>query len=549
MLLLALVLLAQLLVLFLSAPRSYSGSDAGGRAAAVAAAADRGSCDHDLGYWAAPWDPTARVHPMVNTLAVDDRFVQPSAILFVCAASPLASTFGLDGALVLSIAGVLAAAAGAWMLERTFGGSGTWSLVLVGLIGPVAFYGTDIWEHALAAGAALLGTGLLVRGLGREGRWRLAALSGGLLWGLAVTLRTETALVAVSLGVAFVLIGDTRGRVMRAWREVLVSISAVGAILILDAWLEATVIGTGYRTDRAGGRVSGATDASTAWINDVAATTVGFVANDTDVAVMAYGGLFVLAVLVLGAAIATTRVSPSNEVVVAVVIGALLVGRLARGLGFVPGMLTAAPVAVIGLWTLRQRAAPVRAVALGAILCLPAVWALQWRGNLIAQWGGRYVLLSGALLTVCGVVELDAHPRRWVRTVLLGAAVAVGLFGTAWKVDRSHVADEVISDLEEVSCDDVLVITEPFIPREGGAHADLREGRLGGDCRFLSARPGDLSHALDVAQAVGVAEVTVLTSPLGDGLVASLGIEGVRDVGSLHLGTLQFRRFEVPVHR
>lgn len=545
------VLGVQLLVLSFSADAVYSGSDAGGRAAAVVAAADRGSCEHDLGYWAAPWDPAARVHPLVNTLAVGEQFVQPVPILFVCAASPLVSAGGIDGALVLSIGGVFAAAAGAWLLERTAGGDGTWSLVLVGLIGPVAFYGSDVWEHAPAVGLALFGTGLFARVLvhGRPG-WMNATVAGA-SWGLAATMRTEIALVALALVVGLVVVPETRAMLRTLWRDALVSAVVALMVIVGDIVLEAAIVGTRYRSDRSGGQASDALDRTDGWQEDVVATTVGLAANDTDWVVMGFGGLFVLLIFGLSAGSAGIRLSRATEWTVIALLAVILAIRIADGPGFVPGMLAAAPVGVAGLWTLRRSVAPpvIRAVAIGATLCLPVVWALQWRGNLIAQWGGRYVLLSGGLLTVCGVLALNGHRRRLVRPIVFGIAVAIGVLGLVWKVERSHIAHDVVSDLAALSCDEVLVITTPFVPREGGADRDIARGELADGCRFLSARPGDLPYALEVARSSGATQVSVLIESGGLQPVPPREGDTVRGGDYVDLGSLAYDRYEIMLGR
>lgn len=547
LMLLGLILCVQVAVAVLSADDVYSGSDAGGRAASVNAAAEQGSCDHDLGYWASRWDPGARVHPMVNTIAVNDGFVQPASILYVCAALPFVSVLGTAGALVLSVAGVLGAAVGGWLLERSAGGTGSWSVVLVGLVGPVAFYGTDVWEHAPAVGCALVGTGLFARALVRGRRSLLVAVVAGISWGFAVTLRTETALVAVSLAVGFVVIPHTRAMVRKLWREVVVAGLSALVVLFADSMVEAAIVGSQYRADRSGAQASAALDSTSSVLRDAVATTVGLTANDSAWSVMALGALFVLTIALVGGGVAGVRVAPVAERAALVVAVALFVVRAAGGLGFVPGALAAAPVAAIGLWALRRSVVPpvTRALAVGATLSLVLIYALQWRGNLVAQWGGRYLLLSAALLTVCGVVALERHPRRLVRSSVYGLAVAIGVFGLAWKVERSWTADDVVTDLEALTCDEVLVITTPFIPREGGAHEGLAAGELSGGCRLLSARPTDVVFALDVARSSGARRVTLLTNTDVSSLLPTTEGVTVGQQGLISLGPLSYQRVEL----
>src|SRR5207302_2400038 len=75
--------------------------------------------------------------------------------------------------------------------------------------------------------------------------------------------------------------------------------------------------------------------------------------------------------------------------------------RFSQGLGFIPGMTAASPVAAVGLadgWANTNR----RLLVAVALCALPIVWAFQFLGGAYAQWGGRYVLMSGFLLAVVG---------------------------------------------------------------------------------------------------------------------------------------------------
>ena len=47
--------------------------------------------------------------------------------------------------------------------------------------------------------------------------------------------------------------------------------------------------------------------------------------------------------------------------------------------------------------------------ALGAV---PLVWAAQWKGGHILQWGGRYLLVPTLLLLVLAAVALEGPVRR-----------------------------------------------------------------------------------------------------------------------------------------
>ncbi|WP_436795758.1 hypothetical protein [Actinospongicola halichondriae] len=499
------MVLVQLLVILAGDSRVFSGSDAGGRAAAIGAAVGSSGCDHDLGYWAEEWDPAGEAHPMFNTVAVGERFVQPTAMPYVCAAATLERGFGRPASLVVSIVGVLLAATGAWMLERESGSSGLLSFVTVGVVGPVAFYGSDTWEHAPAVGCALFGTALI---LSRSGR--LSGAVAGVLWGLAVSMRVETAIVGLGLAAGVLLVVEMRKSVLAdRWR---VAIAGVAAVLVLavDRTAQQRIIGSDYRGGRAStqaGNILGEVGDRT---RDAVVTTFGLLPTDSDLESILLGVVFVLALLVVGAAIT------GSEIETRLVHGFALIAALIACLrildpGFVPGMLAASPIAAVGVFSLRWRSGPPvgRVLAIGAVSSLPIVWALQWTGNLGPQWGGRYVLLSGALLATCGATLVRSGPSR-LGHVVVALTVAIGSMGLLWHSQRTQLIGVVLDDLLTTPCEEVLVSTSPFLLREGGAIEEFSSGVRADGCRLLSSTVDDVAFALGVAADSGARRSTVL---------------------------------------
>jgi hypothetical protein len=150
--------------------------------------------------------------------------------------------------------------------------------------------------------------------------------------------------------------------------------------------------------------------------------------------------------------------------------GALYVSRFVKtGLVlFVPGVFPAAPVAAAGITgATRGRQA---AVAVGAVATLPAVWLLQWRGQLLPQWGGRYVLLTGALLTVVGAVALERRGRTPGVTALVAMTLVVAAFSAAWHIQRTRSVARAVASIERVPRDVVVVSRLAHLGREDGAH-------------------------------------------------------------------------------
>ena len=144
--------------------------------------------------------------------------------------------------------------------------------------------------------------------------------------------------------------------------------------------------------------------------------------------------------------------------------------RFGGGLGFVPGVLTAAPFAAVGVFLGWKRA--LRLPTVIACVALPLVWAFQYSGGAGPQWGGRYELVSGALLVVVGVVALAG--RRRALAAVLGLSLFVTAFGVTWLSVRSHGVAAAFETI--VARDDEAVISaETHVFREGRCF--LRAGR------------------------------------------------------------------------
>lgn len=512
---LGLLLLVQLLVIGAGDSRFSSGSDAGGRAASVAAAVRNGGCDHDLGYWAADADPSGGSHPLVNTERAGDAYVQPTDILYVCAAAAGSSVFGSAFPLLLSVLGVMMAAVGAWSLDRIAGGRGLVSFALVGGLGTVSFYGSDVWEHAPAAGAAILGTALL---LGRQGAW--SALAGGALWGIAVSLRIETGVVAMAIGAVLIATPQLRRRFLEGWTRTLVFLATGVGVLTADRVLERVVLSSNVRDARAvggvaaggggGGQVGQAASELGQRTSDILLTNIGIVAR-SDLYTYLLGTIYCLSLLGLALDHVGVRIGRALLGLCSIVT-VLVVGLVVVDPGFVPGMLVAAPLSILGAIVAVQRGAQPMvhvAIARAALLALPVIWTFQWTGSLDAQWGGRYQLTSAGLLTVVGVSVLNRHRPSWSGRVLLGAAVAIGAMGLGWHVERTLAIAEVFEEMSELECNGVLISADEFLLREAGGTTEIQSQKIDG-CRLLSTTIPQVPQALSIAEREDVRQATII---------------------------------------
>lgn len=492
--------------------RAWSGGDAGGRAATAVAMQARGDWTPSVGYWAQRWDPDGRYHPLVNTERRGEHWVQATSVPFAIASRPLLRWFGFPGLLLLPVAGMVLAAAAAAALARWAGpGSGWPAFWAVGVLTPALFYAGDAWEHAPALGLALGALALAVVGK----RWP-TAVGAGLGAGLAVVLRAEMAIYAVAAGVAALAVADQRRRWVADWRRGALIVVAAAVPVAINAAVERCLLASTLRTQRAAALVEGAGTSRGSRLSDAALTSVGVVAESSS-AGFAVGALVSAALVALGWWAVWGRPGWSALVAGVIALGLALGAavRLTDGLGFVPGWLPAAPIAGAGLAALlRPRREPQladerrRFLAAAALLGLPGVWATSHVGLLEAQWGGRYVLLTGALLTIVGVVMLSVPGARRAAAGLVAVAVLVSGLGLAWRIDRTHEIADVASWLVSQTPDDGVVVSRwPELGREAGAWY--------GERRWLTAEgPADTAGALDVAGQAGAGHV-VLVVPDG----------------------------------
>lgn len=176
--------------------------------------------------------------------------------------------------------------------------------------------------------------------------------------------------------------------------------------------------------------------------------------------------------------------------------------RVAQGVGFVPGLLAATPLAAVGVARMpaTRNARILGVIAVGA---LPLVWLFQFTGGAAPQWAGRYILASGALLVVLGVAALPTLPP-WGRRYFVTASVVVTLVGLLWLSERSHDVGEAARDVAAFP-EDVVVSTQAFWLRELGAVYE------GDDTRWLSVRDESvLDSALEVLEDQDVASVALV---------------------------------------
>jgi hypothetical protein len=500
--LLALVYLA---ALALGDPRVGLIADSGGKLATAEVMAEGGTISPDVGYWAEDLDPDGLFHPLANTRHTADGWVQATSLPYAVATGGLWSLGGPIAVALLSVAGGVAAALAARHLARRLGATTDLAFWLVGLGSPLAVYAVDAWEHAPATALALWGIVLAL-----DPRRPARAAAAGALLGSAMLLRAEMGAYVLAFGVAVLLVPEVRRRWARL--PLLAAGALAGLSLLLgNALVERAIVGAGVRDARAATGVAATTSFLGQRLTDAVVTGFGLFPDQ------AASGLLVAAVLA-GALVAlaltlTGRLVLSDVAVkgLAAVVALLYLFRLLDGWANVPGALAAAPAVVLvaGL----ARTSEVRVLLGTALGAIPVVWGLQWTGDHIVQWGGRYLLISTVLLLVLAAVAMEgAIGRHRIARGLVAITFAVGLVGLAWHVHRADVIGAEGDALAELPDDTVVVTTLQHLGRELGSWY--------GDRRWLSADEGSLDRALDVAARAEPPTITVVrpVDPLAGGV-------------------------------
>jgi hypothetical protein len=501
------LLFAYVALSFAMDTNGFLGTDTGGKVATVKLMSERGDFDPDVGYWAAQWDPDARVHGLYYTAVVGDRYINVTTLPMVLAARPLYDLGGYRATLLLPMAGAIAAAFAARALSMRLrsAGDGTptddgWvAFWVIGLASPLVIYALDLWEHSIGVGLMAWATVALFDAVfDRPAWWR--GLLAGVAFGAAASMRTESfvyVLTSTAIACAALAFGRRReivGALVIGATSVLGFLAAFGTSLLI----EVAVLGEQLR----GARTSGAASAGLTGF-DLRAKE-GLVTLLSPFPTMDAQGYFAGACLLLGlvyVARASKRRGAEQLAVVAAAIAALvLLWRFTDGLGFVPGLVAATPFAAAGLaWGFVD--ARNRFVALLALVPIPLVVAFQFVGGAAPQWAGRYLLVTGFLLAVVGISQRE-RMAGWARTAFVVASVAVTAFGVVWMVQRTNeVADA--ADRLQSRPEAVLISPNGFVPREFGATYPDKNW-------LASGSSDDLTFAVEVAGESGAPDFALV---------------------------------------
>lgn len=484
---LAVVLLA---LLPLMSPTSSFTSDEGAYALQVRAL-DKGSWAYE--YKAAPFDPSGDSFPIIlgdeGPGGYYPYIKHPGyPLLLLGTTRVFGEALGLH---VPGLLGILGAAVAAWFLAKELDGRLARPAFWMTVAGPVLVSGYVVWAHApsaAVAGFALIGAARIAR----RGITAGAAVLTVVAVVAGVLLRAEGLLFAAALAPALaVVLFKQRGPGLAAAAGALVAIPAVLAALAERAWIDSIVNGAyssqGIRDNGSGSflsdRVAGA------WHELFQAHFVDSSAGPP--------ALLALAVAVGLGYLALRHWADRSRLLLAAGIGGATVLLALRVASHpheaVTGLVTAWPLALLGLLLVRGRGAGSTTGLLGLTTALfaAAVLATQYAEGGGLEWGGRFlspILVPIAVLAIAGLIRaFDSipaeHDRRYATALLSALALVTALFALATAGSLRAREDGIVAALERHPAT-VTVTTRPAYPRIAWRADDRLTWMLTDDARL-----------------------------------------------------------------
>ena len=501
----AAVLAVVVLAVFpLMRPTSAFTSDEGAYALQVAAL-DNGSWEFD--YRAAPLDPEGRAFPVVLSDSGPDGYYtyvkHPAYPVLLQAGSRLVGrTLGLH---LFSLMGMVGAAVAAWLLAGELDARLRRPAFWLAAGGPVLVNGFLIWAHAPSAALAGLALAAAAR-IARRGvtPWAAVAMSAALAGG--VLLRSEGLLLAGALAVSLAAVRFAHRRPIAALAVVALAAGPALLVAVVERWWISSIVGGTY------GNVAGQGSTSSSFVDDrlTGAWHVLFKGWFID----AGAGVPVLAALAVvagGGFLALRRPGRGLTVVVVVAVALLAVRFAAHPHDPVTGLLSAWPLAVLGLLMFRWRDAGPVAWLLGGTIAMftLATLATQYPEGGGLEWGGRYLspaLVPLAVLATAGLARAVAgvagEPGRRRAVALLAAlGVTTAVFSVATVGALRAREDRIVAAVERHPSP-VMVTTRPALPRLAW--------RAGDRLNWMLTSEASLPDLLASLRGQGVAEVGVV---------------------------------------
>ena len=478
-------------------PRGQIGSDAAAKVSALESMEVEHSNVPEVRYWASEHDPDGRLFPVYNSMQVEGRWIPVSTLPMIELMWPLYRVGGVRLALLVPMVGALACAWAAAALARRLGADARAAFFVVALASPVTIYAMTIWEHTLGLGGIAWGAVVLLDIRRGVRSWHWGLLAGG-LFGAAATMRTEAFVYGAVLTSVFAIASARQTRsALTALRIGLATLAGLQIPLLANSLLERSVLGVDFRSSRASGVASASGTEPLTRLRDGAVGLFAVVANDSIVSI----GVGVVFALTVACAVWCWSSPDKGERArqLMVVAGVIMAVMCTTGLGFVPGLLPTAPLALAAVVVLRCREPEAREMALAAVVAIAVVWLTQYTSNVVPQWSGRYVLASGLFLVVLG---LRATVPIATRRALIGFSVAITLFGLVWTGQRTRDVSDFFGALDATQSD-VVFSRDRNLLREAGA-------RVVGQQWLASDRAEDSTLAFEIARDARAETVLVI---------------------------------------
>lgn len=466
----------------LANPGAHLLTDVGGKAASLEAMSQRGDWNVDMGYWFEDADPTGQFYPLdKTTLTPNGKWVNTTSLTMIYPMRPLYAVGGARLAALIPMLGGLLCALAAAALERRIDttSTGRWSFWLVGLASPVVVYALDLWEHSLGLGMTAVAVVAVHDALHDRMPLRVSALAG-LMYGLGATMRQEALVYGFVAGLVLVAVSASRRNVRTSVSRGLAMAAAMIVPLALHTIVEYIVLGGPIRFQRTASTASsGGSGTSSDQLGSALTSTVNLL-NGTNPIQTVLGMLFGAGVVWFTLDMMAGRRPRYSRLLLIGLFAIALVVYLSD-LTPVPSLIVAAPLTIVGtVAAVRTRTWIPLALGLAP---LPFVLLSQFPGGDSFQWGARYALLTGLVLTVTAVGLLRREHKQLL-TVFTAASIVISLYGAGWAITRiNNSAEDRASIATLTDPDDVVVWRSPIVAREFGSMAIGR--------RWLSAELPD----------------------------------------------------------
>ncbi len=443
----------------------FLATDVGGKMATLEAMDRRGDWSPDLGYWAEDLDPDGSLYPMASTSHVGDTWINVTSLPMIFTARPLYAVGGGLAVGVIPLLGTVLAALAARSISRRLGGDGVMAFWLVGLASPATIYALDFWEHAPALALMMWGVVHAMDASEPDGSWRSALLSG-LVLGLAAAMRQEAILYGVVIGAALALRLLLSGRFLTMLGRCVAyggaALTMVGANTLIEWW----VIGKSTRSTRVSGTfVAGGGDPLLRF-KEAVITGISPFAQATTLNI-AIAIILAFAMVQLGLRAERPEAQRPYLLIGGAVLALWIFDNLINGLGFTPGLVATTPVAALvagRVWRDERH----RLVGLVALGTMPLVWVFGYTGGAGPQWGGRYLLLSGALLITAAPTLFTSTNARTLLTRVAVIGFAITMAGVTFAAMRTHSNADAMRALADRD-EQVILFNGGHRAREAGA--------------------------------------------------------------------------------